>query len=64
MSCLSGQSEILTQQDLQVIQEKSALLSFPYDVGSIPTKIASSFSGHGQLQCRQLSSIAFYQVLI
>jgi len=38
-------NEMLTQQDLQVIQEKTACLKFLYDVGCIPIKIASTFSG-------------------
>ena len=42
---------------MQVIQEKSALLSFPYDVGRIPTKIASSFSGFTADQWRTWTTI-------
>ena len=36
---------ILTQNSLQVIQDKSAKLSCPYGVGRIPFKIGSSFAG-------------------
>ena len=45
------------QQDLLLIQEKSALLSFPYDVGHIPIKIASSFSGFTADQWRTWTTI-------
>ena len=38
-------NKILKPQDLETIEERSKLLSFPYDVGRIPCKIASSFSG-------------------
>ena len=37
--------KILKPQDLETIEARSKLLSFPYDVGRIPCKIASSFSG-------------------
>ena len=47
----------LTQQDLQVIQEKAALLKFPYDVGRIPIKIASTFSGFTADQWRTWTTI-------
>ena len=50
-------SEILSQQDLQIIEEKSALLSFPFDVGRIPIKIASSFSGFTADQWRTWTTI-------
>ena len=36
---------ILSQQNLELIQERTELLSFPYDIGRIPTKIGSTFSG-------------------
>ena len=37
--------QLLTSQDLQLIQQRSELLSFPHDIGRIPCKIASGFSG-------------------
>jgi len=49
--------ETLTQQDLLVIQEKAALLKFSYDVGRIPIKIGSSFSGFTADQWRTWTTI-------
>jgi len=37
--------KLLMPQDLQAIEEKCKLMSFPYDVGRILHKIGSSFSG-------------------
>lgn len=50
-------NEILSQQDLLSIQEKTALLKFPYDVGHIPTKHASTFSGFTADQWRTWATI-------
>ena len=48
---------LLTPQDLQLIQQRSELLSFPHDVGRIPCKIASGFSGFTADQWRVLTTI-------
>ena len=37
--------QLLNHQDLLLIQQHSELLSFPYDIGRSPCKIASRFSG-------------------
>ena len=50
-------SGILTQQKLDIIQEKTALISFPIDVGRIPNKIGSSFSGFTADQWRTWTTI-------
>lgn len=48
---------ILTQQNLESIQNKTELLSFPYDIGRIPTKIGSSFSGFTADQWRTWTTV-------
>ena len=48
---------ILTQQKLQLIQQITALTSFPIDVGRIPNKIGSSFSGFTADQWRIWTTI-------
>ena len=56
-------SGILTQQKLDMIQEKTALISFPIDVGRIPNKIGSSFSGFTADQWRTWTTIISVIVL-
>ena len=49
--------EFLTPTNLETIEARSKLLSFPYDVGRIPCKIASSFSGFTADQWRVWTTI-------
>lgn len=50
--------QLLTQQDLLLIQQRSELLSFPHDIGRIPCKIASGFSGFTADQWRVWTTIS------
>ena len=49
--------QLLTHQDLLLIQQRSELLSFPHDIGRIPCKIASGFSGFTADQWRVWTTV-------
>ena len=38
-------NSLLTQSDLNLIQQRSEKIKFPYDTGQVPIKIGRSFSG-------------------